>query len=159
MVCWGENCSSCKYLEFQISLSLSTSLQSEAQTEKYKDLRALLQLLTNICSKDLVHLFRTSAVRCVSICWFPGPTFFGYVQVDFSSFSDEAESTDIAEVSLMKFLSLTLLNLLPISLQVIYVGLHIVTPLISLELLKYPKLSCDVSLFQFYYSDLFFQIW
>lgn len=76
MVCSGENCSSCKYLEFQISLSLSTSLQSEAQTEKYKDLRALLQLLTNICSKDLVHLFRTSAVRCVSICWFPGPTFF-----------------------------------------------------------------------------------
>ncbi|THU73129.1 hypothetical protein C4D60_Mb04t19540 [Musa balbisiana] len=80
----------------KISLSLSTSLQSEAQTEKYKDLRALLQLLTNICSKDLV---------------------------DFSSFSNEAESTDIAEV--------------------IYVGLHIVTPLISLELLKYPKLSCD----------------
>lgn len=56
----------------------------------------MLQLLTNICSKDLV---------------------------DFSSFSNEAESTDIAEV--------------------IYVGLHIVTPLISLELLKYPKLSCD----------------
>ncbi|CAL9153708.1 unnamed protein product [Musa hybrid cultivar] len=80
----------------KISLSLSTSLQSEAQTEKYKDLRALLQLLTNICSKDLV---------------------------DFSSFSNEAESTDIAEV--------------------IYVGLHIITPLISLELLKYPKLSCD----------------
>ncbi|KAJ8499807.1 hypothetical protein OPV22_010359 [Ensete ventricosum] len=100
----------------KISLSLSTSLQSEAQTEKYKDLRALLQLLTNICSKDLV---------------------------DFSSVSNEAESTDIAEVSLMKFLSSTLLNVLLVSLQVIYVGLHIVTPLISLELLKYPKLSCD----------------
>ncbi|WOL04284.1 exportin-4 isoform X1 [Canna indica] len=80
----------------KISLSLSTSLQSEAQAEKYKDLRALLQLLTNICSKDLV---------------------------DFSSDSNEVGSTDIAEV--------------------IYVGLHIVTPLISLELLKYPKLSCD----------------
>ncbi|RWW17879.1 hypothetical protein GW17_00018171, partial [Ensete ventricosum] len=63
--------------------------------------------------------------------------------VDFSSVSNEAESTDIAEVSLMKFLSSTLLNLLLVSLQVIYVGLHIVTPLISLELLKYPKLSCD----------------
>ncbi|RZS00251.1 hypothetical protein BHM03_00029916, partial [Ensete ventricosum] len=63
--------------------------------------------------------------------------------VDFSSVSNEAESTDIAEVSLMKFLSSTLLNVLLVSLQVIYVGLHIVTPLISLELLKYPKLSCD----------------
>lgn len=80
----------------KISLSLSSCLRSEAQTEKYKDLRALLQLLTNICSKDLV---------------------------DFSSSSDELESPDIAEV--------------------IYVGLHIVTPLISLELLKYPKLSRD----------------
>nr|XP_010934314.3 LOW QUALITY PROTEIN: exportin-4-like [Elaeis guineensis] len=79
----------------KISLSLSSSLRSEAQAEKYKDLRALLQLLTNICSKDLV---------------------------DFSG-SDELDSPDIAEV--------------------IYSGLHIVTPLISLDLLKYPKLSRD----------------
>lgn len=41
----------------QISLSLSSSLRSEAQAEKYKDLRALLQLLTNISSKDLVSYF------------------------------------------------------------------------------------------------------
>ncbi|XP_043688810.1 exportin-4 isoform X3 [Telopea speciosissima] len=80
----------------KISLSLSSSLLSEAKTEKYKDLRALLQLLTNLCSKDIV---------------------------DFSSDSNEAERTDIA--------------------QVIYLGLHIVTPLISLELLKYPKLCHD----------------
>jgi hypothetical protein len=33
--------------------------------------------------------------------------------------------------------------------QVIYVGLDIVTPLISLDLLKYPKLSRDVSPFGF----------
>jgi hypothetical protein len=33
--------------------------------------------------------------------------------------------------------------------QVVYVGLDIVTPLISLDLLKYPKLSRDVSSFQF----------
>ncbi|XP_073000684.1 uncharacterized protein [Typha latifolia] len=78
------------------SISLSTSLRSEAQTEKYKDLRALLQLLTNICSKDLV---------------------------DFSPDCDEDDSPDIAEV--------------------IYMGLHIVTPLISLDLLKYPKLCRD----------------
>ncbi|XP_068654484.1 uncharacterized protein [Aristolochia californica] len=37
----------------KISLSLSSSLLSEENTEKYKDLRALLQLLTNLCSKDL----------------------------------------------------------------------------------------------------------
>nr|CAD1836168.1 unnamed protein product [Ananas comosus var. bracteatus] len=80
----------------KISLSLSTSLRSEAQVEKYKDLRALLQLLTNICSKDLI---------------------------DFSSVGDDENTTDISEV--------------------IYVGLHIVTPLISLDLLKYPKLSRD----------------
>lgn len=35
-------------------------------------------------------------------------------------------------------------------LQVIYVGLDIVTPLISLDLLKYPKLSRDVSPFEFF---------
>ncbi|XP_010265025.1 PREDICTED: exportin-4 isoform X2 [Nelumbo nucifera] len=80
----------------KISLSLSSSLLSEASTDKYKDLRALLQLLTNLCSKDLV---------------------------DFSRDSDEVESTDIA--------------------QVVYLGLHIVTPLISLDMLKYPKLCHD----------------
>lgn len=80
----------------KMSVSLSTSLCNEAYAEKYKDLRALLQLLTNICSKDLV---------------------------DFSSGSDEKDSPDIAEV--------------------IYVGFHIVTPLITPDLLKYPKLCRD----------------
>ncbi|PON54527.1 Armadillo-type fold containing protein [Trema orientale] len=80
----------------KISLSLSSSLLSEAKTEKYKDLRALLQLLSNLCSKDLV---------------------------DFSSDSVETQGTNISEV--------------------VYFGLHIVTPLISLDLLKYPKLCYD----------------
>jgi hypothetical protein len=80
----------------KISLSLSSNLQSEATTEKYKDLRALLQLLSNICSKDLV---------------------------DFSSEPIEAHGTNIS--------------------QVVFFGLHIVSPLISLELLKYPKLCHD----------------
>ncbi|GAV82986.1 LOW QUALITY PROTEIN: JmjC domain-containing protein/JmjN domain-containing protein/zf-C5HC2 domain-containing protein/FYRN domain-containing protein/FYRC domain-containing protein/CRM1_C domain-containing protein [Cephalotus follicularis] len=80
----------------KISLSLSSSLLNEAKTEKYKDLRALLQLLSNLCSKDLV---------------------------DFSSDSTEAQSTNIS--------------------QVVFFGLHIVTPLISLDLLKYPKLCYD----------------
>ncbi|KAJ3682348.1 hypothetical protein LUZ60_014921 [Juncus effusus] len=80
----------------KISLSLSSSMWSESQSEKYKDLRALLQLLTNICSKDLI---------------------------DFSNTGEHEDTPDIAEV--------------------IYVGLHIVTPLISLDLLKYPKLSRD----------------
>ncbi|CAN1271124.1 xpo4 [Linum perenne] len=80
----------------KISISLSSSLASEANTEKYKDLRALLQLLSSFCSKDLI---------------------------DFSSDSDESQSTNISEV--------------------VYLGLHIVTPLISLELLKYPKLCHD----------------
>ncbi|KAK8956358.1 hypothetical protein KSP40_PGU008631 [Platanthera guangdongensis] len=62
------------------------------QDEKYKDLHALLQLLANLCSKDLV---------------------------DFSP--DELGSPDIAEV--------------------IFFGLHIVSPLISSDLLKFPKLS------------------
>ncbi|KAF3328040.1 Exportin-4 [Carex littledalei] len=80
----------------KISLSLSSSLRSESQSEKYKDLRALLQLLRNMCSKDLV---------------------------DFSTDAEQEDNPDIAEV--------------------VYVGLHIVTPLISLDLLKYPKLSRD----------------
>ncbi|XP_016499836.1 uncharacterized protein LOC107818350 isoform X3 [Nicotiana tabacum] len=80
----------------KISLSISSSLRSEADTERYKDLRALLQLLASLCSKDLV---------------------------DFSSEPIEAHGTNIC--------------------QVIYMGLHIVTPLISLDLLKYPKLCLD----------------
>ncbi|XP_030511531.1 exportin-4 isoform X2 [Rhodamnia argentea] len=80
----------------KISLSLSSSLLNDAKSEKYKDLRALLQLLASLCSKDLV---------------------------DFSSDSLEAHGTSIS--------------------QVVFYGLHIVTPLISLELLKYPKLCRD----------------
>ncbi|XP_031395904.1 exportin-4 isoform X3 [Punica granatum] len=80
----------------KISLSLSNSLLSDAKTEKYKDLRALLQLLSALCLKDLV---------------------------DLSSDPVESEGTNIS--------------------QVVFFGLHIVTPLISLELLKYPKLCHD----------------
>lgn len=80
----------------KVMLSLSSSLRSESQAEKYKDLRALLRLLTNICSKDLVGFLSDSSIE---------------------------GSQDIAEV--------------------IYVGVDIVTPLISLDLLKYPKLSRD----------------
>ncbi|WOG81788.1 hypothetical protein DCAR_0100939 [Daucus carota subsp. sativus] len=80
----------------KISLSLSRSLLSEANAEKYKDLRALLQLLSNLCSKDLV---------------------------DFSSDSIEAHGTRIS--------------------QVVYTGLQIVNPLITLDMLKYPKLCHD----------------
>ncbi|XP_011091499.1 exportin-4 isoform X1 [Sesamum indicum] len=77
----------------KISVSLSNSLRSEADAEKYKDLRALLQLLSNLCSKDLV---------------------------DFASEPIETYGTNIS--------------------QVVYTGLHIVTPLITMDLLKYPKL-------------------
>ncbi|KAI4350108.1 hypothetical protein L6164_010625 [Bauhinia variegata] len=80
----------------KISLSLSSSLLGEAKTEKYKDLRALLQLLSSLCSKDMI---------------------------DFSSDSIETQGTNIS--------------------QVVFFGLHIVTPLISLDLLKYPKLCHD----------------
>ncbi|XP_050143396.1 uncharacterized protein LOC126619158 [Malus sylvestris] len=80
----------------KISISLSSSLLTEAKTEKYKDLRALLQLLSSLCSKDLV---------------------------DFSSDSTETQGTNIS--------------------QVVYFGLHIVTPLLSLDLLKYPKFCYD----------------
>lgn len=77
----------------KISVGISNSLRSEADAEKYKDLRALLQLLSNLCSKDLV---------------------------DFASEPIETFGTNIS--------------------QVVYTGLHIVTPLITLDLLKYPKL-------------------
>ncbi|XP_020595203.1 exportin-4-like, partial [Phalaenopsis equestris] len=76
----------------KLSLSHSKIVLSGAQVEDYKDLLALLQLLTNLCSKELI---------------------------DFSP--DEPGSPDIAEV--------------------IFVGLHIVSPLISFDLLKFPKLS------------------
>ncbi|RDX59766.1 Exportin-4, partial [Mucuna pruriens] len=38
----------------KISISLSSSLLSEAKTDKYRDLRALLQLLSSLCSKDMI---------------------------------------------------------------------------------------------------------
>lgn len=78
----------------KILLSLSPGLLNEAETEKYKDLSALLQLLSNLCSKDLV---------------------------DFSSASDGVDRIDIG--------------------QVVYMGLHVVIPLMSSELLKYTKFS------------------
>lgn len=78
----------------KVSVNISRSLLTESQVEKYKDLRALLQLLTNLSSKDLI---------------------------DFSSEgSTEIENPDVA--------------------QVVYLGLHIIIPLISIDLLKYPKL-------------------
>ncbi|KAL5768135.1 hypothetical protein ACOSQ2_014918 [Xanthoceras sorbifolium] len=80
----------------KVLMSRSSSLLNEAKTEKYKDLRALLQLLSNLCSKDLV---------------------------DFSSESIEVQGTSIS--------------------QVVFFGLHIVTPLVTLDLLKYPKLCHD----------------
>ncbi|XP_054800845.1 uncharacterized protein LOC129304991 isoform X2 [Prosopis cineraria] len=86
-------CFSSTHLTILILISHSSSLLSEAKTEKYKDLRALLQLLTSLCSKDMI---------------------------DFSSDSIETQGTNIS--------------------QVVYFGLHIVTPLVSMDLLKYPKL-------------------
>ncbi|VFQ63871.1 unnamed protein product [Cuscuta campestris] len=80
----------------KISLSRSKSMCSEEDTERYKDIRALLQLLSSLCSKDLI---------------------------DFSSEAIETQGTNIS--------------------QVVYTGLHIVTPLISMDLLKYPKLCHD----------------
>ncbi|XP_021742132.1 exportin-4-like isoform X2 [Chenopodium quinoa] len=80
----------------KISISHSKTLASEASTEKYKDLRALIQLLASLCTKDLI---------------------------DFSTDSVQSEAISIA--------------------QVVFVGLHIITPLISIDLLKYPKLCHD----------------
>nr|GMD76745.1 exportin-4 isoform X3 [Ipomoea batatas] len=37
-----------------ISLSISKTLRSEEDTERYKDIRVLLQLLASLCSKDLI---------------------------------------------------------------------------------------------------------
>ncbi|XP_024988804.1 exportin-4-like isoform X2 [Cynara cardunculus var. scolymus] len=80
----------------KISVSVSSSLLSEANDEKYKDLRALLQLLQKLCTKDMV---------------------------DVSSATSEDQQTSIS--------------------QVIYVGVHIVSPLITIDMLKYPKLCYD----------------
>ncbi|KAL3681977.1 hypothetical protein R1sor_024933 [Riccia sorocarpa] len=78
----------------KVSISKSNNILSESQTEKYKDLRVLLQLLTNLSSKDLI---------------------------DFASdVNSDVENPDVA--------------------QVVYLGLHIITPLMSVDLLKYPKL-------------------
>ena len=52
-------------------LSLSSSLRNESQAEKYKDLRALLRLLTNICSKDLVSFVLLHPILCVIWPKFP----------------------------------------------------------------------------------------
>ncbi|XP_056699481.1 uncharacterized protein [Spinacia oleracea] len=80
----------------KISVSHSSTLANEAKTEKYKDLRALIQLLASLCSKDLI---------------------------DFSTGSVDSEVISIS--------------------QVVFVGIHIITPLISIDLLKYPKLCHD----------------
>lgn len=84
----------------------SSNLLNEAKTEKYKDLRALLQLLSNLCSKDLVglssiciHVIEREIL--LSVCW----AFVNLVkrlhilQVDFSSDSIEAQATNISQVN------------------------------------------------------------
>lgn len=60
IICYLPSCHFLLLLAFQISISLSSSLCTEANTEKYKDLRALLQLLSSLCSKDLVWFFSVS---------------------------------------------------------------------------------------------------
>ena len=87
------------------------------------------------------------------------------LQVDFSSEPVESHGTSISKVQicvpcstwkslflfcLEKDFGYTVMFWLYCSvnillLQVVYMGLHIVTPLITLELLKYPKLCHDVS--------------
>ncbi|KAF3653865.1 hypothetical protein FXO38_15443 [Capsicum annuum] len=69
-----------------ISLSISSSLRCEADTERYKDLRAVLQLLASLCSKDLV----LSAL-------------LDLIMVDFSSEPIEAHGTNICQVVFIQF--------------------------------------------------------
>lgn len=68
--------------------------------------------------------------------------------MDFSSDSIEAHGTSISQVRFMGYIFDLILVIvfqhLEI-LQVVYTGLHIVNPLITLDMLKYPKLCHDVS--------------
>eukprot|EP00891_Asterochloris_glomerata_P009020 jgi/Astpho2/9020/fgenesh1_pg.00133_%23_51_t len=81
------------------SVQLSQRLQQEAVADSYRDLRALLQLVTNVLQRDLL---------------------------DFSDDSDSGESpVDVAQAR-----------------RVVFLGLETLLPLMSLELLKFPKLSC-----------------
>eukprot|EP00850_Spirogloea_muscicola_P004362 SM000018S03727 [mRNA] locus=s18:1138348:1145815:+ [translate_table: standard] len=78
----------------KVSVGAAANLAREEQSEKCRDIRALLQLLLSLTSKDLLD--------------------FGEAN------GNGFEGVDIA--------------------QVIYFGLQTVTPLVSVELLKYPKL-------------------
>lgn len=53
----------------KVSVTASVNLLSETQTEKYKDLRALLQLLTNLSSKDLVSNWQSTFYSCFFFLW------------------------------------------------------------------------------------------
>lgn len=67
------------------------------------------------------------------------------LQVDFSSDSTETQGTNISQVALHLILVTKLETVSDtLLLQVVYFGLHIVTPLLSLDLLKYPKFCYDV---------------
>ncbi|KAH9602259.1 hypothetical protein KSS87_015420 [Heliosperma pusillum] len=124
------------YLDFKVTLSRSSTLVNEAKTEKYKDLRALVQLLTNLCSKDLVD-FSTDSVESQGIsigqvnvqlyAVHQGRSIVGYEYNVYENSHD-----DVAQEGYMFF-----------DLQVVYFGLHIITPLISFDLLKFPKLCHD----------------
>lgn len=68
VIAWKQTRSLCTltYICFfrpQISLSLSSTLLNEAKTERYKDLRALLQLLSHLCSKDMVNILACTYCR------------------------------------------------------------------------------------------------
>eukprot|EP00850_Spirogloea_muscicola_P017573 SM000152S01561 [mRNA] locus=s152:294082:301778:+ [translate_table: standard] len=78
----------------KVSVGAAASLAREEQSEKCRDIRALLQLLQSLTSKDLLDFGEANA--------------------------NGFEGVDIA--------------------QVIYFGMQTVTPLVSVDLLKYPKL-------------------
>lgn len=70
------------------------------------------------------------------------------VQIDFSANSSEEQGTNISQVGgVFSFIAVhrKAVSHVDLVLQVVYLGLHIVTPLISLDLLKFPKLCHDVS--------------
>ncbi|EPS69621.1 hypothetical protein M569_05144, partial [Genlisea aurea] len=77
----------------KVSIFRSSRLQYQADEEKYKDLRALIQLLSSLCSKDLI---------------------------DFAAEPIEAYGSSIC--------------------QVLYTGVCVLGPSITLDMLKFPKL-------------------
>lgn len=113
----------------QFSVAATKQLRDDAATDTYRDLRALLKLLTQLTNRDLADF--TSGKESAN-----GST-VDVAQVRSCPFKEPPPSA----TARLLLPTVVLLMLMVFTVQVVFLGLEILVPLMSDEQLKYPKLA------------------